>query len=194
MRCKILHLKRKPIHLWALELHLIHLVQIIISAPKDPRLNITCFPVYYVKCASMTFIASSQLFNMLDIWKIFFFKSPIRFSQIAKSRSKPLALETNLGRLKWIAVSTGVSFISVPDSSQAILLKVPDACQSAYCGCKDVSADAELIAQSNWRQRLWRCYRRSSVQRLQPSSADLNVTSVYRRSETVMEDWNLSWC
>lgn len=57
------------------------------------------------------------------------FLAPIRFSQITKPRSKPLALEMNLARPQWRAVSTQVSIISLPVSSQAIWLKVLDACK-----------------------------------------------------------------
>lgn len=57
------------------------------------------------------------------------FLAPIRFSQSTKPRSKPLALEMNLAWPQWQAVSTGVSIISPPVFSQAILLKVLDACK-----------------------------------------------------------------
>lgn len=54
--------------------------------------------------------------------------TPIRFSQIiAKPRSKPLALGVDVVRPQWRAASTGISIISFPESSQAILLKLPDA-------------------------------------------------------------------
>lgn len=102
----------------------------------------------------------------LVILKINVFKVLIRFYQITKPGSEPLLLETNLARPQCLAASTEVSVIFLPASSWAILLKVCDVCQTAYCGCKYISADTESIAQSNWRQRLWRCYRRSSAQRL----------------------------
>lgn len=57
------------------------------------------------------------------------FLPPIRFSQITKPRSKPLELEMDVALPQWQAVSTGVSIISLPISSQAILLKVLDACK-----------------------------------------------------------------
>lgn len=57
------------------------------------------------------------------------FLPSIRFSQITKPRSKPQASEMDVSRPQWQAVSTGVSIISLPGSSQAILLKVLDACK-----------------------------------------------------------------
>ena len=42
-------------------------------------------------------------------------------------------------------------------------VKGPWCLQTAYCGCKYISPDTESIAQSNWRQRLWRCYRGSRM-------------------------------
>lgn len=60
-----------------------------------------------------------------------------------------MVLETNLARPQWLAVLTEVSVIFLPASSRAILLKVCDACQTAYCGCKYISADTGSIAQSN---------------------------------------------
>lgn len=92
------------------------------------------------------------------------FLPPIRFSQITKPGSKPLALEMGVARPQWQAVSTGVSIISLPVSSQAILLKVLDACKLLTAavntslqalnrlpnliddrGCEDVTGDAKCI-------------------------------------------------
>lgn len=78
-------------------------------------------------CASwMLYQQHSNLSSRISNAKHLF--TPIRFSQITKPRSKPLALEMDVARPHWQAASTGVSIISLP-SSQAILLKVLDACK-----------------------------------------------------------------
>lgn len=92
------------------------------------------------------------------------FLPPIRFSEITKPRSKPLALETDVARPQWQDLLTGVSIISLPVSSQAILLKVLDACKLLTAavntslqtlnrlpgliddrGCEDVTGEVECI-------------------------------------------------
>lgn len=55
--------------------------------------------------------------------------TPIDFLKLPNQDQKHLALEINLARPQWQALSTGVSIISLPVSSQAILLKVLDACK-----------------------------------------------------------------
>lgn len=92
------------------------------------------------------------------------FLPTIRFSQITKPRSKPLALEMDVARPQWQVVSTGVSIIFLPVFSQAILLKVLDACKLLTAavntslqtlnrlpnliddrGCEDVTREVECL-------------------------------------------------
>lgn len=98
----------------------------ILSLCYRALIIVACFPWLHYQQYFKYLQLCHRTSDILNAKHLF---TPIRFSQIAKPRSKPLALGVDVVRPQWQAASTGVSIISFPESSQAILLKLLDACK-----------------------------------------------------------------